>query len=56
MVGFTLENSNLICVQMINALQSQMDVLEQVIFKNSPLSLFDYGIGFNFDDGDSFGP
>jgi hypothetical protein len=33
---------------MINALQAQMDVLEQAIFKATPYSLFDYGIGFNF--------
>lgn len=31
--GFNLDNQNLMCVQLINALQAQLEILETAIFK-----------------------
>ena len=39
---------------MVNALQAQMDVLEQVIFSNAPGAIFGYGVGFALDDDRAF--
>ncbi len=52
--GFAIGNGSLLCVQMVNALQLQMDVLERIIFKNTPLPIFASGIGFSLDDAYAF--
>lgn len=52
--GFATGGGNLLCVQMVNALQLQMDVLERIIFKKTQLPIFAGGIGFSLDDSYAF--
>jgi hypothetical protein len=52
--GFANDGGSLLCVQMVNALQLQMDVLERIIFKKAPLPIFAGGIGFSLDDSYAF--
>lgn len=52
--GFVIGGGSLLCVQMINALQLQMDVLEKIIFKKTSHPIFAGGIGFPLDDSYAF--
>lgn len=44
--GFNLDNQNLMCVQLVNALQAQLEILESAIFKTCGEQIYNFGVGF----------
>ena len=44
--GFSLDNQNLMCVQLVNALQAQLEILETAIFRTSGGEIYHFGVGF----------
>lgn len=34
------------CVQLVNALQAQLEILESAIFRTSGAEIYDFGVGF----------